>query len=415
MPFSNGSATALGVKAHVLYSQLLKADEYWALLGLKSTTEIAAFLKQTAGYKDKFETLVPANVHRIDLENALRSSVLAEAESFLFYLLGVWRDFFLDWLSWYEAEQLKSIFRWIHSKRLDRDEMRRRLYHIPSSKLPYEALLNCRDYREVLEALVNTQYYAVLREPVRRLINGEKSLFALEFAIDNLVETKLYSDINKLPAHEREILEPLFGERLDLLNLYYFHRCVCYYNMSIEETISRMLPVKYKVKIKHLRQLSKGAGLEERIAMMEEMFPVYGRIFSNSLKEDDEELALDMSIERYIYLKALSILKSGVPGFHTAIAYFLLKAYEVADIIRVVEDVRYNYDRNVAIKYLIRPIFNGVNAHGSNENGRPDHDRASVRDGAGRPPDGPDGRLSAAAARPAHQRQVAALEADHRD
>ena len=129
MPFSNGSATALGVKAHVLYSQLLKADEYWALLGLKSTTEIAAFLKQTAGYKDKFETLVPANVHRIDLENALRSSVLAEAESFLFYLLGVWRDFFLDWLSWYEAEQLKSIFRWIHSKRLDRDEMRRRLYH----------------------------------------------------------------------------------------------------------------------------------------------------------------------------------------------------------------------------------------------------------------------------------------------
>ena len=77
--------------------------------------------------------------------------------------------------------------------------MRRRLYHIPSSKLPYEALLNCRDYREVLEALVNTQYYAVLREPVRRLINGEKSLFALEFAIDNLVETKLYSDINKLP------------------------------------------------------------------------------------------------------------------------------------------------------------------------------------------------------------------------
>ena len=359
MPFSNGSATALGVKAHVLYSQLLKADEYWALLGLKSTTEIAAFLKQTAGYKDKFETLVPANVHRIDLENALRSSVLAEAESFLFYLLGVWRDFFLDWLSWYEAEQLKSIFRWIHSKRLDRDEMRRRLYHIPSSKLPYEALLNCRDYREVLDALVNTQYYAVLREPVRRLINGEKSLFALEFAIDNLVETKLYSDINKLPAHEREILEPLFGERLDLLNLYYFHRCVCYYNMSIEETISRMLPVKYKVKIKHLRQLSKGAGLEERIAMMEEMFPVYGRIFSNSLKEDDEELALDMSIERYIYLKALSILKSGVPGFHTAIAYFLLKAYEVADIIRVVEDVRYNYDRNVAIKYLIRPIFNG--------------------------------------------------------
>ncbi len=359
MPFSNGSATALGVKSHVLYNQLLKPDEYWALLELKSTTEIASFLKQTAGYSDKLETLIPANVHRIDLENALRSSVLAEAESFLFYLLGVWREFFIDWLNWHEAEQLKSIFRWIHSKRLDRDEMRRRLYHVPCSKLPYETLLNCRDYKDVLEALANTQYYAALREPVRRLINGEKSLFALEFAIDNQVEAKLYADINKLPAHERAVLEPLFGERLDLLNLYYFHRCICYYNMSIEETISRMLPVKYRVRIGHLRKLARGGGLEERIEMIEEMFPTYGKIFSISLKEEDEELALDMSIERYIYLKALSILKSGVPGFHTAIAYFMLKAYEVADIIRIVEDVRYNYDRNVAVKYLIRPILNG--------------------------------------------------------
>lgn len=359
MPFSNGSATALGVKAHILYSRLLKADEYWALLGLKSTTEIAAFLKQTSGYKDKLETLVPANVHRIDLENALRSSVLAEAESFLFYLLGVWRDFFLDWLSWHEAEQLKSIFRWIHSKRLDRDEMRRRLYHVPCSKLPYEALLNCRDYREALEALVNTQYHAVLREPVRRLINGEKSLFALEFAIDNLVETNLYEDINSLMPHERAMLEPLFGERIDLLNLYYFHRCTLYYNMSIEETISRMLPVKYKVKTKHLRQFAKSATLDEFIAMIEESFPHYGRIFSKAFKESEQELALDMSIDRHIYLKALSVLKNGVPGFHTSIAYFLLKAYEVSDIIRIVEDVRYNYDRNVAIKYLIRPIFNG--------------------------------------------------------
>lgn len=359
MPFSNGSATALGVKAHVLHSQLLKPDEYWALLGLKSTTEIASFLKQTAGYKDKFETLVPANVHRIDLENALRSSVLAEAESFLFYLLGVWREFFLDWLNWHEAEQLKSIFRWIRSKRLDRDEMRRRLYRVPCSKLPYEALLNSRDYKEALDALADTQYYAVLREPVRRLLNGEKSLFSLEFAIDNLVETKLYGDINKLPSQERKILEPLFGERLDLLNLYYFHRCICYYNMTIEETISRMLPVKHKVKPSHLRILAKGATQEERIETMAEYFPAYAKIFSDAMNEDDKELALDMSIDRYIYLKAYSVLKNGVPGFHTSIAYFMLKTYEVADIIRVVEDVRYNYDRNVAIKYLIRPIFNG--------------------------------------------------------
>ena len=359
MSSSHGSATALGVKAHVLYSQLLKAEEYWALLGLNSTAEIAAFLKQTTGYKDQLETLLPAKVHRIDLENAVRSSILAEADSFLFYLLGVWRKFFLDWLSWYESEQLKSIFRWIHSKRLDRDMMRQHLFRVPGSKLPYEALLNCRDYKEVLETLCDTKYYKVLREPVRRLINGESSLFSLELAIDNMVEMDLYNDIKKLPADERKVLEPLFGSRVDLLNLYHFHRCMWYYNMTIEETISRMLPVKYKVKAHHLREMAKGPSWEERIALMEEYFPTYGKIFREALAEDDKELALEMCIKRYNYLKALSILRNGVPGFHTAIAYFMLKDHEVTDIIRMIEDVRYDYDRRSAAQYLIRPIING--------------------------------------------------------
>lgn len=359
MPFTNGPAAALGVKAHVLYSRLLRADEYWALLGLKSTAEIAAFLKQTESYKKRLESLVPVNVHRTDLENAVRSAFLTEAESFLFYLRGFWRDFFTDWLSRHEAEQLKSIFRWIRSKRLTRDEMKNRLYCVPGSTLPYEALLNCRDYEGALEALAPTPYFGILREPVRRLANGEKSLFALESAIDNFVETRLCADIEKLPAFERSKLEPLFGERLDLLNLYYLHRCLCYYNMSAEEAISRVLSVKYKVETKHLLALAECGGIEERAALTEKLFPHYGKIFSAALRKGDAELALDMSIERHVYLKALTLMKTGVPSFYTAVAYFMLRTYEAADVIRIAECVRYGSDRGEAVKYLIRPILNG--------------------------------------------------------
>ena len=362
MSSSHGSATALGVKGHVLYSQLLKPDEYWALLNLNSTSEIASFLKQTESYKDQLELLLPTKVHRIDLENSVRSSILSEAESFLFYLQGPWRRFFVDWLAWYQAEQLKSIFRWMHSKRLDRDVMRQRLFRVPGLTFPYEALLNCRDYKEMLEALADTRYAKVLKEPVRRLINGENSLFSLELAIDHLVETELWNDTQSLPADERATLAPLLGTRIDLLNLYNFHRCMLYFNMTIEETISRMLPVKYKVKTHHLRAMAKGRDWEERIAIMEELFPSYGKIFREALEKDDKELALEMAIKRYNYLKALSILRNGVPGFHTAIAYFVLKDHEVTDIIRMVEDVRYDYDRRTAVQYLIRPILNGGEA-----------------------------------------------------
>jgi len=131
---SKGQATAIGVKSHVLFSKLLTSEEYWALLNLNSISEIADFLKQTEGYKEHLETLPPAKVHRIDLENAVRSSILVEATSFLYYLAGPRRQLFTDWLGWYEAEHLKSIFRWIRTKRLDRDEMRKRTFCSPRIK-----------------------------------------------------------------------------------------------------------------------------------------------------------------------------------------------------------------------------------------------------------------------------------------
>ncbi|KEJ92195.1 hypothetical protein EH55_05235, partial [Synergistes jonesii] len=49
--------------------------------------------------------------------------------------------------------------------------------------------------------------------------------------------------------------------------------------------------------------------------------PRLWEIFRDALERDDKELALEMSIKRFNYLKALAILRSGVPGFHTAIAY----------------------------------------------------------------------------------------------
>ena len=329
------------------------------MLNLNSISEIADFLKQTEGYRDHLETLPPAKVHRVDLENSVRSAILFEATSFLYYLSGPRRQLFIDWLGWYEAEHLKSIFRWIRTKRLDRDEMRKRLFVVPGSKLSYGLLLNSRDYADVLEALRDTKYHKVIAEPVKRLINGEESHFSLELAIDNLVETSLYNDLKNLPESEQKLLEPLFGSRIDLLNLYHFHRCVWYYHMTLEETLSRMLPVKYKVKTHHLRDMSKGSSWEERIDRLELSFPVYAGIFRSALEQEDRELALEMSIKRYNYLKALSIFQKGSPGFHTALSYFILKSHELDDVIRIIEDVRYDYDRRNAANYLIRPIISG--------------------------------------------------------
>ncbi|MEG1642182.1 MAG: V-type ATPase subunit [Synergistaceae bacterium] len=356
---SHGQAVAIGVKAHVLYSELLTPAHYWALLNLKSTTEIGDFLRQTDGYRETLQKIPSAKLHRVNLEKTIRASLLSEAASFLPYLSGGQRKLFVDWLGWFEAEHIKTIFRWIRSRDFNRDTIRSRLEDVPGSKLSYDLLLSCRDYQEALEALKDTKYYETIKEPVSRLVRGEDSLFSFEHALDNFIEKTIFDDIKELSKDDRETLIPLFGARIDLINLYHFHRCTWYYSMTPEETLSHMLPVKYKVTSHKLREMNKEASWQERLDKLEEAFPQYGRIFKDALNETDKELALEVAVKRSTYLKSLSVFRKGTPGFHTVMAYFLLKSQESEDIIRIIEDVRYDYDRRIAAGYLVRPIFAG--------------------------------------------------------
>lgn len=353
---SGGEAVAMGVKARVLYSRLLSDEDYNVLLHSDSISGIAGILKTTEAYKDQMSLLPPARVHRIDLENAVRSSILNAAESFLPYLGGARRALFDDWLNWYETENLKSIFRWIRSRRLDREQMKQRLYPVPGSKVSYDLLLNSKNFDEVLEALSGTKYYKPIKAAVKRLTEGEESLFSLELALDNFVEMSIYRDMRKLEPGERGLLRPFFGTRVDLINLYNLVRCLLYYRMSLEETLSRMLPVKYMIKTSDLRSVAKGATWEERLDRLENISPVYAKVFSEAWQKTNFELSLERSVSRFSYFKALTVFHTGSPGFHTAMAFFLLKSYEVSDIIKIIEDVRYDYDRRNAARYLIRPI-----------------------------------------------------------
>lgn len=361
MSFSlHGENAAMGVKARVHYSRLLKAHEYEALLACTSVGEITDILQQTEAYESPLRGIPPSQVHRVDLETAVRQSILREAEVFMHYLNGAREKFFVDWLSWYEAENLKSIFRWILSGRLDRHEMDKRLFNIPGSAISYERLLDCQTYGDVLYALRGTKYYESIKAPVRRLEQGEKSLFALELAIDNLCEQNLFNDFEELPSSEAKLLMTYYGARVDLLNLYNFHRCMRYYNLSLEETLSRMLPVKRFIQVKHLREMSRaGTDWRDRLKPIEDIFPKYTKVFMDSLGEDDNELMLEMSIKRFLHDRAVKIFSSGRPGFHTVMGYFSIKSYEIDDIIRIIEDVRYGYEARIAKRYMIRPLIGG--------------------------------------------------------
>ena len=355
---SHGETVSIGVKAHVLYSQLLSSDEYWALLGSDTVGEIADKLRNTI-YGEALSTL-PPEPRRYDLESALRVSLLKQAESFLIQLSDPRDSFFRSWIAWYEAENLKSIFRHIAAGRTDRDKLRLRLYNVPGSKLSYENVLSARDFTELGETLKDSPYSKVLAEPFRRLVTGEeRSLFPVEMAVDNFVELNQFRKMKKLSPKEQSLLVPIFGTWVDLLNLYTLYRAKAFYAMTPEETLNRLLPVRYRVTLAFLKEAVRVDTLEQLADIILGSFPVYGDLIAEVIKNGESELILERNIKRHMYVQAHKIFGKGPPGFHTAMSYFILREYEISDLIHIIEDVRYGYDRRNAAVYLIRPIITG--------------------------------------------------------
>lgn len=359
MPYSSqGECVSIGVKAHVLYSRLLTADDYWTLLGSDTVIEVARKLLSTS-YENALTTL-PAEPHRHDVEAAVKTMLVKEASDFLSHLSNPRDRFFHAWVRWHEADNLKSIFRHVAAGRMDRDDLRRRLYISKYSTISYENLLSARDFSELAEALAGSAYHRVLEDPMKRLATGEEhSLFPVEMALDAFIELSLARAMQKLAPSERRMLQPLFGARVDLYNLYMLYRAVTFYNMTPEETLNRLLPVRYRVTLAFLRSAVRAASMEQVIGMMKEAFPKYAEVLIGSLREEEPQLTLERNIKRYLYMEAKRVFGNGPPDFHTAMSYFMLKEAEITDIIHIIEYVRYGYDRRKAAEYLIRPITSG--------------------------------------------------------
>ena len=345
----------MGVKARVLFSRLLSKRDYWNLLGSDTVAEIGQKLQKTS-YAEELKAL-PPNPHRQDIEAAIKNTVIAQAEKFLFHLSNPRDKFFKTLLYRKEADDLRNVFRYMAAGRTNRDELRGRLHASKQSNISYDDILSARDFMELAEALRNTRYYNVLAESLRRLHTGEESsLFPLEMALDIFVELSQYKALKKLASEERDRLLTIFGVRVDLLNLYILYRAIEFYNMTPEEALNRLMPSRFRVTLPILRGLVRAESGDAAAEMIKDRFPKYAELFTRKPNDESPHLSMERNIKRYIYLQASKVFGGGPPGFHTVISYFMLKEYETADIISIIECVRYGHDRRQAAEYLTKPL-----------------------------------------------------------
>jgi V/A-type H+-transporting ATPase subunit C len=294
---SLGERISIGVKARVLYSRLLSSADYMAILDSETVSQALERLKSTA--YGEFLAQLTSESHRHEIEAAVRATLIKQAENFMAHLGNPRDKLFKAWFALYEAENLKSIFRNILSGRKSKDDLRHRLYPITATKISFETILLAKGFSDVIEALRGTHFYNVLAEPLRNLSSGrEQSLFPVEMALDAFVESAIFKALRRFEPAERSVLLPIFGARIDLHNLYSLYRAMLFYDMTPEETLNRLLPVRYRVSVSALREAVRFKSPGELLAFIKERFPAYSGLFEGVTTGEETQLILERNFKR---------------------------------------------------------------------------------------------------------------------
>lgn len=355
---SRGEHLEVGVKAKVMHSRMLTSDDYLMLLSSDSVDEVAEKLRRTS-YAAGMASL-PDAPHRNDVESSVKMTLIDEAFRLLLHLSSPRREFLRSWIRYHEADGIKLIFRRIASRDPEREDLRRRIYGAHFSSLPYDKMLEAKDFAELAHVLERTRYFSVLDEPLGRLVSGEeKTIFRLETALDRYMMQMLARARESLGEDEREPIDRMFGVNVDLTNLLVLFRARMIYKMPPERAMNTLSSARGKLRSEHLRAVSRAETRDGFVAHLTEVSPKFGEIFRRSFDMDEPMLMLGRNIARYRHQEADRVFRSGSPGFHTAMAYFAMKEDEIADIVRIIEIVRYGYDRARARTYMIRPMETG--------------------------------------------------------
>ena len=182
---------------------------------------------------------------------------------------------------------------------------------------------------EIFKLFFETKYTLLDEKTDNISISGAQEIF---HRIDREYILKLEKSMHTLPSSEQRQIRKIVGSYFDLLNLYNLVKYRLLYRLSVEETLSNMLPYAEKFTIPALHELCAAKNLEE---LSSHVKPVLGKGF-NSYETFRQVL--------YSYhIKQLLTVWSGYP-FSLAIPFSLLRLMEIEinDLRAITEGVAFD-------------------------------------------------------------------------
>ncbi len=219
---------ALNAKMKCMYSANLSKDELKELLGLNNLKEAIYFLKT------KFPSLENINeqMHRKELEQELNNLFIIDILKLYKYLNKNENKIFIQFLSKYEINCVKNVFRNVTTNRDSKiylkniDNWTNRIFS------NIDGINQITEEKEFLELIKGEDYYKIFK--TYEEIIEDAPLEDIEVELDKFYFKETY----KLAKKENKELQDMLGTEIDLLNIIWIYRSKKYFKYSRRRNIT---------------------------------------------------------------------------------------------------------------------------------------------------------------------------------
>lgn len=350
---SSLSSGAILSKTRAMFGRRLTAEDYSVLASQRDLASAASYLGNLEGYRDLFDGIDTAGLHRREFEGLLRHRHYGKFESLCRYELSIGEKFSDYILLTTEIELItETLSRVMASRKEETVVMTASPYLDKRLKLDLDAMGRAQTYDELLEAVKDSVFHKELERlgwnPTGELITYENALLG-EFykRIFGIIEDSLKGEV-------RDTLRDIFVSRTDLENLVRIIRFKERFGSAAPDVIRTCLIPAGNIMGERAVKLTECKNSAAVIGTAEEM-----RCFRGKLTELGRCRRVDELPDRYMLKRGRHEMYFSPHPAVVMISYFSLAEIEIANIIKIIEGIRYELSPAEIAEYLILPDDEG--------------------------------------------------------
>lgn len=338
-------------KLHAVYGKRLKQEDYSALLSCTTVADAAGYLKSSTYLKKLFAEIDTDTIHRGNLENILRRSLMEIYSKVIrFEKIGE-NEFYNYMIIKTEIDEILICILHLNAGTTDHITTLP-IYMNKYTSFNLMELAQVRSYSELLRLTAKTPYYSILKELAPEKLpdgsEGHIDYARCELKLRTYYARRLLDSLSSFGKETQNRLRDFIGMQFDIINIINSYRMTKYFNADEAEIKARMIPIYLKIPEKKLYELYRAADEKDFLDKFSKTY--YGRAIAEEGYDLGNPEAALVKFRFKQAKRAFSRAQSAPEAFYT---FNYLQEIEVKNIIRIIEGIRYSLPSKEISELLI--------------------------------------------------------------